>query len=252
MIVGIVLAAGASSRYGSPKATAKSKGQSFAARGVRALWSACDRVIIVLGADAVRLQHALEAEFVALAEAGALAPEAHAAQRKGSSALEVHFVTNPLWRKGMLSSAQAGLAAALALRPRAVMLLPVDHPAVRPATVLHLASLMGEALGASGRAAEKSLAYGLVPRHRQRRGHPLVISAALARAVSRDRGARDLSDSVRRHARLVGYLDVEDPGVARNLNTPLKPVTKRAAVRKAKAPARGTTARPRAARSRAR
>ncbi len=220
MNVGILLAAGASSRYGSAKALAKVRGQSFVARGVRVLWSVCDRVVVVLGADAARLQRALEAEFVALAEAGALAPEVHAARGKGSEALEVHFTTNRAWKRGMLGSARLGLAEGLSLRPRALLVLPVDHPGVAAATLIELSGLMEEALAAAGRGAEKSLAYALVPRHRHRRGHPLVVSAALARSVVRDRAATDLSDAVRRHARLVGYLDVADAGVVRNVNTP--------------------------------
>jgi len=222
MNVGVLLAAGASSRYGSPKAIARARGLSFVARGVRALWSACDQVVVVLGSDAARLQRTIEAEFVALAESGALAPEARLASGKGGDALEVHFVTNRAWKRGMLSSAQVGLAAALELKPRALLLLPVDHPAVRAATVMELASLMGEALGAAGRPGEKTLSYALVPRLRGRRGHPLAVSAALARAIRGDRAAADLSDAVRRHARLVGYLDVRDAGVVRNVNTPAR------------------------------
>lgn len=220
MNVGVLLAAGASSRFGSPKALAMHKGQSFVARGVRALWSACDRVVVVLGADAARLQRSIEAEFVALAESGGLMPEARLAGAKGADALEVHFTTNRAWKRGMLSSAQAGLASAIELRARAVLVLPVDHPGVRAATVMELASLMGEALGAAGKPGERTLAYALVPRVRGRRGHPIALSAALARAVAREKAADDLSDAVRRHARLVGYLDVRDAGAVRNVNTP--------------------------------
>ena len=222
MNVGIVLAAGSSSRYGTAKALAKVKGQSFTARGVRALWSVCDRVVVVLGADAARLQRGLEAEFIALAEGGALTPQAHAARDKGAQALEVHFTTHRAWKRGMYSSAQVGLAAAVVMRPRAVLVLPVDHPAVRPATLVELASLMGSALASAGKAGERALPYALVPRYRQRRGHPLVLSAALARAIIRDRKAADLSDAVKRHARLVGYVDVGDAGVVRNVNTPAR------------------------------
>ncbi len=59
-----------------------------------------------------------------------------------------------------------------------------------------------------------------MPRHRRRRGHPLALSPALAAAIAADRQAEDLSDAVRRNARLVGYLDVDDPGVLRNVNRP--------------------------------
>ena len=63
-------------------------------------------------------------------------------------------------------------------------------------------------------------AYALVPRHKRRRGHPLALSPALARSVAADATAVDLSDAVRRNARLLGYLDVTDAGVTRNRNTP--------------------------------
>ena len=65
-----------------------------------------------------------------------------------------------------------------------------------------------------------SFAYALVPRHRGWRGHPVALSAGLAAAIAKDRTARDLSDGIRRHARLVGYLDVADKGVTLNHNTP--------------------------------
>jgi len=81
---------------------------------------------------------------------------------------------------------------------------------------------MQEALGSYRGAARRSspFAYALVPRYRRRRGHPLALSPALARAVAIDRGAHDLSDAVRRNARLIGYLDCSDPGVIRNRNRP--------------------------------
>jgi CTP:molybdopterin cytidylyltransferase MocA len=113
-----------------------------------------------------------------------------------------------------------------------VVVLPVDHPSVRPSTVLDLATVMAQALYAArvrrarprGRTAAKGrragLSYALVPRLRGRRGHPVVLSAALAHAVARDAAAGNLSDAVRRNARLVGYLDVRDPGVLRNVNRP--------------------------------
>jgi CTP:molybdopterin cytidylyltransferase MocA len=174
----------------------------------------------VLGSKAREVRAAAETEFEALVARGALSEAVHAARRKGSRGLEVHFAVNARWQRGMLSSAQAGLAEALRLKPTGLLVLPVDHPEVRPATVAHLGAMMTEALGAFGGRSAGGFAYALVPRHRGRRGHPLAISAALARAVARDRAARDLADAVRRHARLVGYLDVADAGIVRNRNTP--------------------------------
>ena len=56
MIAGIILAAGASSRMGSPKALLDYRGESFIGRLVRVISSVCDPVIVVLGyhADAIR------------------------------------------------------------------------------------------------------------------------------------------------------------------------------------------------------
>lgn len=220
MNVGVLLAAGASTRMGAPKASVKWKGRSFLAHGVTALWGACDTVVVVLGSRAREVRAAAEAEFSELVGSGALSALVHAAGHKGARALEAHFAVNAGWRRGMLSSARVGLAEALRLRPASVMVLPVDHPEVRAETIARLGAMMREALGAFGGKARGGFAYALVPRYRGLRGHPLVLSAALARAIARDREARDLSDGVRRHARLVGYLDVTDTGVVRNRNTP--------------------------------
>ena len=219
MIAGVLLAAGRSSRMGSAKALARARGESFAARGIRGLWSACDRVVVVLGSDAPRIRRAIEREFESLVGAGRLARElAHA--RSGNGHLEAAFVVNRAWRRGMFGSARAGLHAALRGRPEAVLVLPVDHPGVAERTVADLTRVMLGALAACPNDAERArFSYALVPRHRRHRGHPLALSPALARAVAADAGAADLSDAVRRNARLVGYLDVADPGVVRNRNT---------------------------------
>ena len=220
MNVGVLLAAGASSRMGRPKALVRAHGQSFLAQGVRHLWAACDTVVAVLGAEARPIRTAAEAEFAALVESGALTSQLRARGGRRTRELELHFVEHRAWRQGMLSSARAGLAEAVALRARGVLVLPVDHPDVRPATVAQLAAMLEQALRAFGGRAAGTLAYALVPRHRGRRGHPLALSPALARAIVADRGAADLGDAVRRSARLVGYLDVADPGVLTNVTRP--------------------------------
>ena len=55
-IAGIILAAGASSRMGSPKALLDYRGETFIARLARVLSGACSPVIVVLGyhAEAIR------------------------------------------------------------------------------------------------------------------------------------------------------------------------------------------------------
>ena len=220
MIVGVLLAAGASTRMGSPKALARSRGQSFLVRGVRALWSTCDVVIVVLGAQGDRVQRESSEEFNSLVERGLLAPELSGSLGKRSGELEVRFQPNKRWQDGMYSSARAGLLSAMKSRPKGVLVLPVDHPEVTEGTVQSLGSMLLEALGSFGGKAGGTFPYAVVPRHRGRRGHPVALSGALASAIARDGKCESLSDAIRSHARLVGYIDVADKGVLVNHNTP--------------------------------
>jgi CTP:molybdopterin cytidylyltransferase MocA len=220
MIVGVLLAAGASTRMGSPKALVRLGGQSFLVRGVRALWSVCDTVIVVLGADGQRVCSEVNEEFAALVAKGLAAPDLRGGPKHRSGELELRFAFNKRWSDGMLSSVRVGLAQALRHKPRGVLLMPVDQPEVKPATVQALGAMLDQALVSFGGRSANGFAYGLVPRHRGQRGHPVALSLALADAVRRDRGARDLGDGIRRNARLVGYLDVADKGVTSNRNTP--------------------------------
>jgi CTP:molybdopterin cytidylyltransferase MocA len=221
MIAGVLLAAGASTRMGSPKALARLRGQSFLVRGVRALWSVCDTVIVVLGADGKRVCREVNEEFAELVAKGLAAPDLRGGPKHRSGELELRFAFNKAWAGGMLSSARVGLAQALKQKPSGVLLMPVDQPDVQPATVQALGAMLEQALSSFGGKSSNGFAYGLVPRHRGHRGHPVAMSSALANAVRRDRAARDLSDGIRRNARLVGYLDVSDKGVMTNQNTPV-------------------------------
>ena len=227
MIAGVLLAAGASTRMGSSKALVRLRGQSFLVRGVRALWSVCDTVIVVLGHDSKRVCREVNEEFADLVAKGLAAPDLRGGPRHRSGELEVRFAFNKAWAEGMMSSARVGLAQALRHKPHGVLLMPVDQPDVQPATVQALGAMLEQALTSFGGKSANGFAYALVPRHRGHRGHPVAMSSALADVVRRDRGARDLSDAIRRSARLVGYLDVADKGVTMNQNTPVPAKKKR-------------------------
>jgi len=225
MMVGVLLAAGAGTRMGGNKAMTKHKGLSFLAHGVRHLWATCDVVVVVLGHDAKRVQKEAEDEFVELVDSGALTKDLHEAQSHGAKDLELRFVVNAGWKAGMLSSARVGIAEGLRSRPDALLVLPVDHPKIKGETVGAIGGMMREALGASGKKGSKSregFAYALVPRFKGHRGHPLALSPLLARAIVKDRDARDLGDAVRRQTRLLGFYDVKDAGIIANINTPAK------------------------------
>ncbi len=108
----IVLAAGASSRMGRPKALLEYRGQSFLSRCVRLFQPFCDAVIVVLP------------------PAGLPCPAG------------VLCAVNPAPERGMLTSLQCGLRA-LPDSAAFVFFTPVDLPAIAPETVDALRNAAG-------------------------------------------------------------------------------------------------------------
>ncbi len=115
----IVLAAGASSRFGAhPKQLARFHGEPLVARAVRVARQAGTWPLVVLGADAERVS-------------GVLDPD-------------VEVVFNESWESGMGSSIAAG---ALALRARtvtAVIVLPCDLPLVEASDLVALLEALAD------------------------------------------------------------------------------------------------------------
>jgi CTP:molybdopterin cytidylyltransferase MocA len=105
MICGILLAAGAGSRMGRPKASLILGGETLLSRGIQLLRDGgCEPVIVVLGAD-------LPDDVAAV------------------------VVTNPDWASGMASSLRAGLAAA---QGDAAVVALVDQPGITPQAIERL------------------------------------------------------------------------------------------------------------------
>jgi CTP:molybdopterin cytidylyltransferase MocA len=167
----IVLAAGRGARMGGPKALLALQGETFLARVARLLRRpGVERVTAVLGHDADRVRQ----------EAG-LSPD-------------VHTVVNARYADGMLTSILAGLDDAEAAGAAAVLVQPVDHPLIEPATVdAVIAALAGGATIA-------------VPSHGGRRGHPAGFARAAwtaLRGATADEGARGV---LARHPEWIEHL----------------------------------------------
>jgi nicotine blue oxidoreductase len=136
-VVAVVLAAGAGRRIGAPKALLPIGGTTFLVHVVRGLERpGVAAVVAVIGHGARRVE----------AEAG-LPPE-------------TTLVVNARPEDGMLGSVILGLEAAEARGADAVLLHPVDHPLVSPATIDRV------------RAALAAGALIAVPSYAGRRGHP--------------------------------------------------------------------------------
>jgi molybdenum cofactor cytidylyltransferase len=122
---------------------------------------------------------------------------------------DVHVVRNPEPSRGMASSVALGFAElARVAKPgvEAAFLWPVDHPYVREQTLSTLYTW--------------AQSYEVVvPRYEGRGGHPPLIARsawpALAACADNPGGARAVLSE--RHAT---WIDVDDPGVLRDIDTP--------------------------------
>jgi CTP:molybdopterin cytidylyltransferase MocA len=186
-ITGVVLAAGAGTRMGTPKALLSTPdGASWVAVSSDLLLAAgCDRVVVVLGASASSVIMPTDASITS--------------------------VVNADWASGMASSLRVGLAAArLDTAPgQAALVTVVDMPELPVAVARRVI--------ASGAPLARAVFDG-------RPGHPVLIAsehwAPIAASVSGDHGARSYLDS---H----GVLDVEcgDLYDGHDLDTPPLPAT---------------------------
>ena len=183
MIAGIILAAGASSRMGTPKALLDYRGETFLGRLIRVLGAVCDPVIVVLGFHGDEIRAA-----------------AHDSTR---------FVVNPDPSRGQLSSLQTALAE-LPSTAEGFLFMPVDCPSAEPETVQKIVDAFYSA--------EKPLL--VIPRHEGRRGHPVCARRELIAeflALPPDGQAKEV---VRRHADRTRYLDTLDAGVLSDIDDP--------------------------------
>ncbi|MFQ5536999.1 MAG: NTP transferase domain-containing protein [Gemmatimonadota bacterium] len=183
-IVGVIPCAGRSTRMGTSKALLRAGGDTFLGAAVRLLREG--------GCDEVRVVHRAEQ-----------ADEARVARDAGAAT-----VVNPHPEEGPITSLRTALAGA---GPdwEAVVFLPVDHPRVRPDTVAGLIA-----------AFRRTGAPLVVPAYAGRRGHPPLFATALFGELTHpelEGGARTV---VRRHAQEAVLLEVDDPGVLMDVDTP--------------------------------
>ncbi|MEM9453459.1 MAG: nucleotidyltransferase family protein [Myxococcota bacterium] len=185
-LAAVVLAAGASTRMGRPKALLRWRGRPF----VR---------------HAVEQAHAAGASPVVVVEGAVPLPEVAL-----GGARRVH---NEAWAEGPLGSLQMGLRALLdtGCTEAGVLVLTVDRPHVRESTLRELVAAVRDEPRAIWQ-----------PRHHDRRGHPIIYPADLVPALvelAPPQTPRTLLARPEVAARRRS-LAVEDPAVLDNLDRP--------------------------------
>ncbi len=190
MIATLILAAGESTRMGSPKALLHDRdGRSFIARIVGTMAAAGLEDIVVV--------------------TGSRDEEIRAAVASDPPARLPRFVRNPDPERGQLSSLWAGMDAAITPATEAIVMTLVDVPMLSPATVRSVIS--------SWRQSRPPIVR---PRVGARFGHPVLFDRVVfdeLRHAPIDRGARAVV-----HARgdAVLNVDVADPGCIIDVDTP--------------------------------
>jgi molybdenum cofactor cytidylyltransferase len=185
MIAALILAAGESSRMGSPKATLVYRDRAFLELIVETVREGgLDRIVVVLGhqAEVIRRQVKIEPAQV---------------------------VVNPNYRSGQTSSLQAGLRALVGDDPEAILLCLVDHPAVSADSVRRILAGFRE-----------SAVPVVIPSYRGRRGHPVLIGRQLfgeLLALTCEAGANSV---VRKYRAATKLVEVDDEGVVIDVDDP--------------------------------
>jgi len=180
VIAGLLLAAGAGSRFGRPKQLADLDGRPLLEHAIAALAkSPVDRVVVMLGSNADEIMGAVDAQ-------GA------------------KFVVCDRWDEGQSASLACGLAEVS--DAEAVVITLGDQPRMSPEAIARVIAGRGDGIDAV------RATYGEEP------GHPVLLERHLfarMRDVSGDHGARNLLLSV--HAREV---PCDDLGGGEDVDTP--------------------------------
>jgi molybdenum cofactor cytidylyltransferase len=182
-INGIVLAAGASSRMGEPKALLEVEGVTFLERAVHLLRDAGCKYVIAVVTDDLWIERLADVSGAAV-------------------------IINDADDAEQIDSLRLGIAN-LPDDTDAVAVLPVDFPRVSVATVKRLVA-----------EAARSNAPILNPAYKGVAGHPVIFASRLfPELLTPDlpEGARSVMDA---HAAEAHVIDVDDPGVTIDVDTP--------------------------------
>jgi molybdenum cofactor cytidylyltransferase len=183
---GILLAAGESRRMGYPKPLLRIGDHTFLEQVSDAMLEVVPRLVIVVGAWADRVRARIPADP------------------------RIATIENRDWSRGQLSSLKAGIRA-VSGAVDAILVHLADHPLVRPPT---FREMIRHYESQSGRIPI------LIARSGGRRGHPVIFSKSVFDELLMASDGVGAKQVVNRDPSRVAYLEVDDPGVGLDLDTP--------------------------------
>lgn len=188
-IYAVILAAGESTRMGSPKALLKIKGKTFLEHIIQTIHDASIvQKIVILGHEPETILQSIDSEKI-------------------QSYFQVKFLINENYKKGQLSSIQTAIKS-LPESAEAIMVFPVDRPLISSQLINQLVTTFNE-----------SRAPVVLPIHNGQRGHPVIFSAKVFNELLRapnDVGARAV---VWAHHNEVVEVITDENGVLLNIDT---------------------------------
>jgi molybdenum cofactor cytidylyltransferase len=169
---------------GTDKALLDYQGRPFLRHLAYLLLPRVDSVVVVLGHNEQRIREALP------------------------SSPRIRVAVNRDYDQGMLTSLQCGLRSVDG-QVNSVLWMLVDHPAVRGRT---LDSLLAAAVSSS--------AHLVIPRHKGKRGHPIVLSERVVSDLLDLEPSHSPQDVVRGYYLHAHFLDTSDEGVLLDIDRP--------------------------------
>ncbi|HBR15551.1 MAG TPA: hypothetical protein DD723_08460 [Candidatus Omnitrophica bacterium] len=184
MISGIILSAGLSSRFLSPKALTKIFDENVLVHLQKTLLrTQIDELIIVLGAHFHQIRPSV------------------------LNHNKIKFVYNKYYNLGQTSSFKTGLRA-ISEKSQGVMLFPVDYPMMHVETIQRLISYF---------LTHKPLI--LIPAFRHHKGHPPLFCTQLIKDFLALDDSKGLNTIAHKYHEETVVVEVEDPGVITSFNT---------------------------------
>lgn len=184
MVSCLLLSAGFSSRFGSPKALARLNGQTLIEHLQELLLSTqLHEIIIVLGHGAEEIKPFLFKHK------------------------KIKVVYNKDYKFGQTSSFKCGLREAVT-PTTGVLLFPVDYPLIKSETIDRLITSFNET---------ETLA--LIPSYDGKKGHPPIFNIQLKNEFQDLDDTLGVNTVIHRHVNDVTILPVDDPGIIKSFNT---------------------------------